>query len=154
MERAPASHLHPYQPAEKRESVVQRWLSVPDAICIIHSRRVPAADPSTRTEDEMRKLKLSLDELQVDSFHADPMGTARGTVMGRYFTEYADESCFESCNGTCGGGCGSYPASCNGTCYASCSGTCNATCTCPPNTDYTACGCETWETCPGATVCA
>jgi hypothetical protein len=100
----------------------------------------------------MRKLKLSLEALEVDSFHADPLQPARGTVMGRDFTEYADESCFESCNGTCGGGCGgSYQASCNGTCYASCGGTCNCTVGC---TDYTACGCETWETCPGATVCA
>jgi hypothetical protein len=99
----------------------------------------------------MRKLKLSLDALQVDSFTASADEAERGTVPGHSFTQYADESCFESCNGgctaygSCGAGCGS-GASCGGSCWNSC--------TCPPNTDYTACGCETWETCPNATVCA
>jgi hypothetical protein len=103
----------------------------------------------------MPKLKLSLDTLQVDSFQADPAAAARGTVLGQSVTQYADESCFESCNGTCAAaGCGSGYASCYGTCYNSCGGSCAASCTCPPNTDYTACGCETWETCPGANICA
>lgn len=100
----------------------------------------------------MPKLKLSLDALQVDSFHATAEQSARGTVPGHSWTQYADESCFQSCNGgctgwaSCHGGCGS-----GNTCYASCNGTCNCTVGC---TDPTGCGCETWETCPGATVCA
>jgi hypothetical protein len=109
----------------------------------------------------MRKLKLSLDALQVDSFHATAGASARGTVPGHSWTQYADESCFGTCDGgctrdwgSCNGGCGSGGVSCYGTCNASCNGTCNATCGCPPGTDYTACGCETWETCPGATICA
>ncbi len=103
----------------------------------------------------MRKLTLSLESLTVDSFHAEPGVSPRGTVLGQNFTQYADESCFESCNGTCAAaGCGSGYGSCYGTCYNSCGGSCAASCTCPPGTDYTACGCETWETCPGATICA
>ena len=116
----------------------------------------------------MRKLKLSLDALQVESFHATGPAAPRGTVPGHEWTEYADESCFGTCDtnctrdASCVGGCGSGAVSCNGTCYASCNGTCGAscgascgaTCTCPPGTDYTACGCATWETCPGATICA
>lgn len=106
----------------------------------------------------MRKLKLSLDALQVESFHATGPEARRGTVPGHAWTEYADESCFESCNGGCGttgtggtGTGGSGAASCYGTCYASCGGSC----TCPPPaTDYTACDCQTWETCPGAGICA
>jgi hypothetical protein len=97
----------------------------------------------------MRKLKLSLEALQVDSFHATDAGSARGTVPGHSFTQYADESCFQSCNGSCN--------TCN-SCYGGCggtgAGTCGATCGCPPGTGYTECGCQTWETCPNATVCA
>lgn len=100
----------------------------------------------------MRKLTLSLETLQVESFQADPAVPARGTVLGQSVTQYADESCFQSCNGgctdwgSCYGGCGS-GATCGATCYYN-------TCGCPPNTDYTACGCATWETCPGAQICA
>lgn len=101
----------------------------------------------------MRKLKLSLEDLQVDSFHATSAASARGTVPGHNWTQYADESCFESCNGSCNHTC---PASCYGGCGsgATCGGTCGASCGCPPGTDYTACGCATWETCPGAPICA
>ena len=109
----------------------------------------------------MRKLTLSLETLTVDSFHPDPAVPARGTVLGQSFTQYADESCFGTCDGgctmnwgSCNGGCGTGGGSCNGTCANSCNGTCYNSCGCPPNTDYTACGCETWETCPNATVCA
>lgn len=100
----------------------------------------------------MRKLKLSLDALQVESFTPSADEAARGTVPAHAFTEYADESCFASCNGgcsnSCGGGCGTNTA------WQSCYGSCQNTCGCPPNTDYTACDCQTWETCPGASICA
>ena len=106
----------------------------------------------------MRKLKLSLDALQVESFQASNDGGVRGTVPAHGWTEHYDESCFGSCDGactrdygSCNGGCGSGAASCNGTCVASCNGTCNCSVGC---TGYTECGCETWETCPGATICA
>lgn len=99
----------------------------------------------------MRKLTLSLESLKVDSFHATDAESERGTVAGHSFTQYADESCFQSCNGTCNtcnscyGGCGS-----GFTCGSSCGNSCG----CPPATGYTECGCQTWETCPNATVCA
>lgn len=106
----------------------------------------------------MRKLKLSLDELQVDSFHATGSDAQRGTVPGHSWTQHADESCFGTCDGgctrdwgSCNGGCGSGGASCNGTCVNSCNGSCNCSAAC---TGYTDCGCQTWETCPNATVCA
>lgn len=99
----------------------------------------------------MRKLKLSLESLEVDSFHATSTTAARGTVPGYSFTQYADESCFQSCNGTCNN-------TCYNSCYGGCGGTgaasCGATCGCPPATGLTECGCQTWETCPNATVCA
>jgi hypothetical protein len=100
----------------------------------------------------MRKLKLSLEALQVDSFHATDGASARGTVPGHNWTQYADESCFESCNGSCNNTC---PVSCYGGCggsAATCGATCGASCGCSANA--TECGCETWETCPNATVCA
>lgn len=110
----------------------------------------------------MRKLTLSLDTLKVDSFETNVQDGARGTVRA-HWTQHADESCFGTCDGmctrdaSCQGGCGTGYASCWGTCGASCGGTCvascGATCTCPVS-DYTYCGCETWETCPNATVCA
>ena len=99
----------------------------------------------------MRKLKLSLDALQVESFHATKNESMRGTVPAHGWTEYADESCFGTCEamctrmGSCAGECGT-GASCGGTCYASCG--------CPPATGYTECDCQTWETCPNATICA
>ncbi|HEX6041772.1 hypothetical protein [Longimicrobium sp.] len=108
----------------------------------------------------MRKLKLSLDSLQVESFAATGSEPVRGTVPGHEWTEYADESCFGTCDGgctrdgSCVNPCGTGYASCYGTCYASCGGTCDATCGCPPNTGYTYCDCQTWETCPGASICA
>lgn len=97
----------------------------------------------------MRKLKLSIEALQVESFQATGPEAPRGTVAGHAVTIYDDESCFESCNG----GCTAY-ASCNGWCGSySCPGTCYDTCRCVP-TEYTRCDCQTWETCPGAGICA
>jgi hypothetical protein len=102
----------------------------------------------------MRKLKLSLDELQVDSFHATAPEARGGTVEANSWTQYADESCFGTCDGgctqwgSCNGGCGSGGASCNGTCIQSCNGSCGC------SANMTECGCQTWETCPNATVCS
>jgi hypothetical protein len=102
----------------------------------------------------MQKLRLSLERLQVESFHPDGAVGARGTVPGYGFTEYADESCFQSCNGFCSDGtCNTCDASCYGSCAVTCGTTCGASCGCP-GTGYTECGCATWETCPNATICA
>ena len=98
----------------------------------------------------MRKLKLSLEELHVDSFHAVEAGEVRGTVVGHTGTQHYDESCFGTCDAMCTQGtCGEF------TC-AACG---SQTCTCQPGgaSNMDTClntGCQTWETCPGATICA
>ena len=92
------------------------------------------------------KLKLRLDDLQIDSFHTTAPERPKGTVFGEQCTCYTQctcpgcPTCAASCNGTC-------DASCNGTCGgascgASCYGTCDWTC------DYT-CGDTCYYTCPG-----
>jgi hypothetical protein len=86
----------------------------------------------------MRKLKLDLEDLAVESFAttAEPRRES-GTVFGQQCTCYTQctcpgcPTCDASCNGTCGGTCG-----------ASCNGTCGDTCNCP-TADYTCNG----ETC-------
>ena len=80
----------------------------------------------------MKKMKLSLDDLKVESFQTTPEGGGGGdgTVFGYISCDLT--ICAEcppggcptqdpSCNGTCG-------QSCNGTCYESCNGTCGASC--------------------------
>lgn len=101
----------------------------------------------------MRKLKLSMDALQVESFHAENPDPERGTVAGysnpeecvspngtceKYCTDWSCNTCQGSCNGTCG------------TC-APTGDTCLGTCGC---TGETQCNCQTWETCWGAHECA
>lgn len=69
----------------------------------------------------MKKLKLQLDDLRVDTFETATVRTETGTVFG--------EQC--SCNTVCTcPGCATCDASCNGTCNASCNGTCGASCGC------------------------
>ena len=94
----------------------------------------------------MRKLKLQLEDLQIDSFTTEPVRREKGTVFGEQCTCYTActcpgcPTCDVSCNGTC-------DASCNGTCGtgdASCGGTCDYTC------DYTCGGGATCDvTCAG-----
>jgi hypothetical protein len=75
----------------------------------------------------MKKLKLRLDDLRIDSFDTTAPQKAKGTVFGEQCTCYTQctcpgcPTCDASCNGTCG-------ASCNGTCDASCNGTCDFYC--------------------------
>ncbi|HEX6911474.1 MAG TPA: hypothetical protein VF142_13805 [Longimicrobium sp.] len=99
------------------------------------------------------KLKLNLDELNVDSFDTTKSERPKGTVFGEQCTCYTNctcpgcPTCDASCNGTC-------DASCNGTCDASCNGTC-ASCGdscdwCGTVNDYT---CAPYGTC-GARFCA
>ncbi|HEX5869898.1 MAG TPA: hypothetical protein VFY65_05775 [Longimicrobium sp.] len=98
----------------------------------------------------MRKLRLQLDDLRIDTFDTTAPQRARGTVFGEQCTCWTQcgqntcpgcPTCDASCNGTCAG-------SCNGTC-ASCDASCNGTCdwTC----DYTcgdSCGGYTCDTSP------
>ena len=91
----------------------------------------------------MRKLRLELEELSVESFGTGPEPGRRGTVEG-----HATARCNTnvSCNGTCALACGSYycvPTD-NG-------GTCNWECT--PNTGGTSCNQPCVYTCDGAASC-
>lgn len=90
----------------------------------------------------MRKLRLQLDDLRIDSFDTTHAQQAKGTVFGEQCTCYTQctcpgcPSCDESCNGTC-------DVSCFDTCDVSCDGTCYKTCACTGgNTDggYTCAG--------------
>ena len=50
----------------------------------------------------MKKLKLDLDDLRVESFATAPGGDAKGTVVG-YATEPVWTVCYFTCNVTCNG---------------------------------------------------
>ena len=63
----------------------------------------------------MKKLRLKLDDLRIDSFDTTAPQKAKGTVFGEQCT------CYTQC--TCPG-CPTCYASCNGTCDATCNGTC------------------------------
>jgi hypothetical protein len=88
------------------------------------------------------KLKLKLDDLQVDTFQTTAAQKQKGTVFGEQCTCYTQctcpgcPTCYASCNGSC-------DASCNGTCGAtcdeSCYGTCDYACQTAASCDYT-CG--------------
>ncbi|HEX8694149.1 MAG TPA: hypothetical protein VF746_17135 [Longimicrobium sp.] len=99
----------------------------------------------------MRKLKLDLDQLVVDSFHTASPAPKSGTVFGEQCT------CYTNC--TCPG-CPTCYASCNGTCDATCPATCaytcdDASCGCPVGTaDYTCEYCTQYDaTCNGYGTC-
>ena len=67
----------------------------------------------------MKKLKLEMDDLRVDSFEVREGTEERGTVEGRYVTF--------TCDASCGGTCDSCMDTCLNTCPDSCWNTC-ATC--------------------------
>jgi len=93
----------------------------------------------------MKKLKLNLTDLKVDSFSLNLEDKkTKGTVVGQRPSFYVTceteigpecrtvflpdciepsqfNTCLQSCNGTCN-------YTCNGTCFNSCNGTCNITC--------------------------
>ena len=76
----------------------------------------------------MKKLRLELEQLSVESFHVDPTVAALGTVRANVWTDI----CSALLLGTC-------DYSCNETCAASCR-TCAETCaTCPISCANTQC---------------
>ena len=85
----------------------------------------------------MKKLKLDLNELKVDSFEiSSSLNTHKGTIKGNGPSLAVTEPCDRtdiSCQNTCDGD------TCNGTCYNTCNVTCPDTCgfnSCQPT------GCE------------
>ncbi len=92
----------------------------------------------------MKKMKLSLDDLKVESFETTPESKddSQGTVFA-YFTPGLGNTCDPGCtNATCGPTC----ATCDSTCVNTCGNTCGSTCegTCASNT----CGNTCLATCP------
>jgi len=69
----------------------------------------------------MRKLKLELDELSVESFETAEQTEERGTVHGHYITQFCSRAdgytCFESCGGTCVETCDASCDTCDSGCY-------------------------------------
>ena len=71
----------------------------------------------------MNKLKLSLDDLHVDTFQTAPAEGGKGTVFGEQCTCYTNctcpgaATCDASCDATCGFTC---DLSCGDTCFISC----------------------------------
>jgi hypothetical protein len=84
----------------------------------------------------MKKFRLELDDLRIDSFSTTPAQAPKGTVFGEQCTCYTNctcpgcPTCDASCNGTCN-------ASCNGSCDASCDGYCGSDVTCYEGCGYT-----------------
>jgi hypothetical protein len=106
----------------------------------------------------MKKLKLDLDALSVDTFDPTPPEGEQGTVLGEQIAVTL-VSCNAPCIslvGTCYASCLATCITCNLSCYRTCGVTCQFTCqytcfTCRPT-----CGPNTCITCPtgcGATVC-
>jgi len=73
----------------------------------------------------MKKLKLELNELHVESFAVQRQDEVRGTVAGQNEPPYT-----ESCGGTCVNSCVSCVNTCYNTCQASCWDTCQTCNTC------------------------
>jgi hypothetical protein len=96
----------------------------------------------------MRKLKLQLEDLMIDSFTTTPAEKAKGTVFGEQCTCYTACTCpgCPTCYASCGGSC---DATCNGTCGATCDWSCGGTCEYSCNGDTCVAGCETYATSPG-----
>ena len=96
----------------------------------------------------MKKLKLKLDEIKVDSFQINPSIENKGTAVGNILTRVdigigggtcggdTNNTCFptqcgDTCAPTCGITCGTCETcnyTCGGTCDISCGGTCDITC--------------------------
>jgi len=53
----------------------------------------------------MRKLKLQMEDLQVDTFHTAPRQKGSGTVRGEQYTVTDCDTCYQSCEETCGYNC-------------------------------------------------
>ncbi|HEX8695613.1 MAG TPA: pinensin family lanthipeptide [Longimicrobium sp.] len=94
------------------------------------------------------KMKLNLEELQVESFETvagEPeRGTVRGYITGTLGCNCTEDTC-ASCEGTCDTCFNTCPDTCANTCPATCRNTCPATCnTCD---GQASCVDTCWESC-------
>ncbi|HET6229731.1 MAG TPA: hypothetical protein VFE05_06580 [Longimicrobiaceae bacterium] len=85
----------------------------------------------------MRKLKLDLEALVVESFVSTPTEQRKGTVRGHYYTELTCQ--FDVCGRTQAGACNSYDLGCDSGEY-----TCDQDCT-----GYGGWTCGGYHTCDG-----
>lgn len=98
------------------------------------------------------KMKLDLDELNVESFDTTPAEGQKGTgtVQGYYLGTIQIISCLfactdptcNTCDASCGGTCDTCDASCGGTCETCDGPTCGSTCggfTCDDTDPCTTC---------------
>ena len=110
----------------------------------------------------MKKLKLNLDDLKVESFATTPdAASGRGTVFGQDPTHPPENTCntcgmemFTCVGYTCVEWCGHNPSE-NGTCGPAntCVTTCEPQSTCPSPTCGVSCGGGDLTNCPGETEC-
>ena len=106
----------------------------------------------------MKKLRLHLEDIRIDSFSTTEVRTQKGTIYGEQCTCYTACTCpgCPSCDASCGGTC---DVSCNGTCgEASCADSCNGTCdacTWDPSCGGNSCNytCDGWATYEGRYAC-
>jgi hypothetical protein len=104
----------------------------------------------------MKKFKLELDDLRIDSFSTTPARQEKGTVFGEQCTCYTNctcpgcPTCDASCNGTCNASCNG----CGGTDYYSCGGTCDGSCGGGYSCDYTCEGFITYGRGYDCVICA
>jgi hypothetical protein len=90
----------------------------------------------------VKKLKLHLEDLRIDSFQTTPAEKPKGTVFGEQCTCHTQctcpgcPTCNASCNGTCGASC---EATCGGTCEWTCEASCNGTCDCGTGGGFSQC---------------
>ena len=84
----------------------------------------------------VKMMKLSLDDLAVESFATAAGGPGRGTVYAREDSEYTEHTChgYATCDASCDASCETCVetcgavVTCDGTCGFSCAPSCYATC--------------------------
>jgi hypothetical protein len=161
--RAPAVRSGPWRRRPSGASDVSLHAASDEAVLILVARpaRAPCGLPALPStpfrERTMRKIRLQLESLTVESFDTSAVKAPGGTVLAYDRTEACTNTCGDSCiNSACT--CpqfGTCLASCNGTCVQSCNGscfgnTCPASCvdtcgTCGANTCEPTCGdCSGW----------
>jgi hypothetical protein len=95
----------------------------------------------------MKKIRLDLDSLSIESFDTTGAADARGTVAGHAtYQAYCSYglTCVDSCEGTCDGSCVSECGTCGATGCGSCGATYCGTCV-DPSCCPTYCGtCYDW----------
>ena len=96
----------------------------------------------------MKKLRLHLDDLRIDSFDTTPSEKPKGTVFGEQCTCYTQCTCpgCPTCDATCASTCVNTcdDASCAGTCDACTGPTCGDQYSCVPDLS---CGGPEWTVC-------